>query len=97
MKRQGADLVGPALKSVVVENLGELNAEAGIVLIDHDDFAAAVARDAGFHIPEYEEKQENWRQAILNLKVCDPAMGSGSCSSVTASPFLTARSSSGCW
>ena len=28
----------------------------------------AVARDAGFHIPEYEEKKENWRQAILNLK-----------------------------
>jgi hypothetical protein len=28
----------------------------------------AVARDAGFHIPEYEAKKENWRQAILNLK-----------------------------
>ncbi len=27
-----------------------------------------VARDAGFHIPEYETKKENWRQAILNLK-----------------------------
>ncbi len=28
----------------------------------------AVARDAGFFIPEYEAKKENWRQAILNLK-----------------------------
>ncbi len=28
----------------------------------------AVARDAGFHIPDYETKKENWRQAILNLK-----------------------------
>ncbi len=28
----------------------------------------AVARDAGFHVPEYETKKENWRQAILNLK-----------------------------
>ncbi len=27
-----------------------------------------VARDAGFHIPDYETKKENWRQAILNLK-----------------------------
>ena len=28
----------------------------------------AVAREAGFHIPEYEAKKDNWRQAILNLK-----------------------------
>ncbi len=28
----------------------------------------AVARDAGFHIPELETKEENWRSAILNLK-----------------------------
>ena len=28
----------------------------------------AVAREAGFHIPEYEAKKENWRRAILNLK-----------------------------
>ena len=28
----------------------------------------AVAREAGFHIPEFNEKKENWRQAILNLK-----------------------------
>ena len=28
----------------------------------------AVAREAGFHIPEYDAKRENWRQAILNLK-----------------------------
>ncbi len=27
-----------------------------------------VAREAGFFIPEYEAKKENWRQAILNLK-----------------------------
>jgi len=27
-----------------------------------------VSRNAGFHIPEPEEKKENWRQAILNLK-----------------------------
>lgn len=27
-----------------------------------------VARDAGFYIPDYETKKENWRQAILNLK-----------------------------
>lgn len=39
-----------------------------------DDFIEAqrrieqVARDAGFHIPEYEAKKENWRNAILNLK-----------------------------
>lgn len=30
--------------------------------------AETVARDAGFHIPDYETKKENWRQAILNLK-----------------------------
>ncbi|MFQ5557072.1 MAG: hypothetical protein ACE5GB_06145 [Acidimicrobiales bacterium] len=28
----------------------------------------AVARAAGFHIPEYEAKLQNWRQAILDLK-----------------------------
>lgn len=28
----------------------------------------AVARKAGFHIPEYETKKENWRTAMLNLK-----------------------------
>ncbi len=39
-----------------------------------DDFIAvqreaeAVARDAGFHIPGYEQKKENWRKAMLNLK-----------------------------
>jgi hypothetical protein len=27
-----------------------------------------VARDAGFHIPEYDAKKENWRKAILDLK-----------------------------
>ncbi|MGI9646443.1 MAG: hypothetical protein ACR2O6_14145, partial [Ilumatobacteraceae bacterium] len=27
-----------------------------------------VARDAGFHVPDVDEKRENWRQAILNLK-----------------------------
>lgn len=28
----------------------------------------AVARDAGFYIPEYEPKKENWKNAMLNLK-----------------------------
>jgi len=28
----------------------------------------ACARAAGFHIPEYETKRENWRNAMLNLK-----------------------------
>lgn len=28
----------------------------------------AVARDAGFHIPDVDAKRENWRNAILNLK-----------------------------
>ncbi|MEL6890253.1 MAG: hypothetical protein AAFP84_01550, partial [Actinomycetota bacterium] len=28
----------------------------------------AIARDAGFHIPDLEAKEANWRQAILNLK-----------------------------
>lgn len=28
----------------------------------------AVARDAGFLIPDYETKKENWRKAMLNLK-----------------------------
>ena len=27
-----------------------------------------VARDAGFHIPDYESKKANWRKAILDLK-----------------------------
>lgn len=27
-----------------------------------------VARDAGFYIPEYEPKKENWKNAMLNLK-----------------------------
>ncbi|MEE9415151.1 MAG: hypothetical protein V3V01_07695 [Acidimicrobiales bacterium] len=27
-----------------------------------------VAREAGFHIPDYDTKKENWRQACLNLK-----------------------------
>ena len=28
----------------------------------------AIARAAGFFIPEYEQKKENWRSAMLNLK-----------------------------
>lgn len=28
----------------------------------------AVARGAGFHIPDYEAKKENWKKAMLNLK-----------------------------
>ena len=27
-----------------------------------------VARNAGFHIPTYEAKKENWKKAMLNLK-----------------------------
>ena len=30
--------------------------------------AEAIARAAGFHIPDYEAKKENWRNAMLNLK-----------------------------
>lgn len=30
--------------------------------------AEAIAREAGFYIPDYETKKENWRQAMLNLK-----------------------------
>lgn len=30
--------------------------------------AEAVARGAGFHIPDYEAKKQNWRNAMLNLK-----------------------------
>ncbi len=39
-----------------------------------DDFIAvqrqaeAIAREAGFQIPEYEQKKENWKAAMLNLK-----------------------------
>lgn len=39
-----------------------------------DDFIASqreietIARNAGFHIPDYEAKKENWRNAMLNLK-----------------------------
>lgn len=36
--------------------------------IDVQRRCEAVCRDAGFNIPEYEEKKENWRKAILNLK-----------------------------
>jgi hypothetical protein len=28
----------------------------------------SLARDAGFHIPDYEAKKENWKRAMLNLK-----------------------------
>jgi hypothetical protein len=30
--------------------------------------AEAIAREAGFGIPTYEDKRENWRNAMLNLK-----------------------------
>lgn len=30
--------------------------------------AEAVAREAGFHIPDYESKKNNWKNAMLNLK-----------------------------
>jgi rubrerythrin len=36
--------------------------------IAHQREIEAVARNAGFHIPEYEAKKENWRNAMLNLK-----------------------------
>ncbi len=36
--------------------------------IDVQRRCEAVARAAGFHIPEYEAKMETWRKAILNLK-----------------------------
>ena len=36
--------------------------------IDVQRQAEDVARQAGFFIPEYEAKKENWRQAILSLK-----------------------------
>lgn len=36
--------------------------------IDVQRRSEAVAREAGFFIPEYEAKKENWREAILNLK-----------------------------
>lgn len=36
--------------------------------IDVQRQAEAVARDAGFHIPDVDTKRDNWRQAILNLK-----------------------------
>ena len=28
----------------------------------------SVARNAGFYVPEYEAKKENWKNAMLNLK-----------------------------
>lgn len=36
--------------------------------IDNQREAEGVAREAGFAIPGYEAKKENWRNAILNLK-----------------------------
>ena len=36
-------------------------------LLDSRD-GEAIARAAGFAIPEYEAKKNNWRTAILNLK-----------------------------
>lgn len=36
--------------------------------IAHQREIEAVARSAGFHIPDYESKKENWRNAMLNLK-----------------------------
>jgi hypothetical protein len=36
--------------------------------IDVQRRAEAIARDAGFHIPDVDAKRDNWRQAILNLK-----------------------------
>ncbi|WP_331775217.1 hypothetical protein [Sulfurospirillum sp. 1612] len=36
--------------------------------IDNQREGEAFAREAGFHIPEYEAKKENWKNAMLNLK-----------------------------
>ncbi len=36
--------------------------------IENQRAIEAVARKAGFHIPEYEAKKQNWRNAILNFK-----------------------------
>lgn len=36
--------------------------------IDNQRKIEGVARDAGFYIPEYEPKKENWKNAMLNLK-----------------------------
>ena len=36
--------------------------------IDTQREAEAIAREAGFGVPEYEAKKENWRAAMLNLK-----------------------------
>lgn len=36
--------------------------------IENQRAGEKIARDAGFFIPEYEQKKENWRNAILNLK-----------------------------
>ncbi|SOE00840.1 diiron oxygenase [Caenispirillum bisanense] len=36
--------------------------------IDNQREGEAVCRQAGFAVPEYEAKKENWRKAILNLK-----------------------------
>ena len=36
--------------------------------IDNQREAETIARNAGFFIPEYEAKKENWKNAMLNLK-----------------------------
>lgn len=36
--------------------------------IENQRAIETIARNAGFHIPEYEAKKQNWRNAILNLK-----------------------------
>ena len=36
--------------------------------IDNQREGERLAREAGFHIPDYDTKKQNWRNAILNLK-----------------------------
>lgn len=43
--------------------------------IDNQREGEVVAREAGFGIPEYEAKKENWRQAMLNMKAVTDRFG----------------------
>ena len=36
--------------------------------VDFQREIETVARNAGFYVPEYEAKKENWKNAMLNLK-----------------------------
>ena len=74
--------MGPANKSVITKQIraGYLFLSAVLFeppaefwdlpadFIDNQREAEEVARGAGFGIPTYEQKKENWRNAIVNLK-----------------------------